>query len=161
MTSGMRMLPAALSAALLALVAACTRDGDTRQTVAQMQTEGRFRKMLILAEPCYSESIVAPLEGIPGVLAMSSAGTHEQSFSDNWSSACGGRTASPTTSSATSRPTRPRPIATSTSTAHSTPWARTSTSSTRPASATSTPRGRRSSSPDNEAGGQWGQGTGS
>ena len=39
--------------------------------------------------------------------------------------------------------------------------ARTSTSSTRRTSATSTLRGHRSSSPDNEANRQWGQGTGS
>ena len=56
-----------------------------RQTVSQMQQQGLYRKMLILTEPCYSEAVITPLRGIPGVLAMSSAGTYEQSFADNWS----------------------------------------------------------------------------
>ena len=60
-----------------------------RQTVSQMQQQGRYRKMLILTEPCYSEAVIVPLVGIPGVLAMSSAGTYEQSFADNWSSELG------------------------------------------------------------------------
>jgi glycosylphosphatidylinositol transamidase (GPIT) subunit GPI8 len=70
------------------------RDADTgrgmtadllRQTVSQMQQQGLYRKMLILTEPCFSEAVITPLTGIPGVLAMSSAGTYEQSFADNWS----------------------------------------------------------------------------
>ena len=74
------------------------RDTDTghgmtaellQQAVVQMQQQGLYRKMFILAEPCYSEAVITPLVGIPGVLAMSSAGTHEQSFADNWSSALG------------------------------------------------------------------------
>ena len=60
-----------------------------QQAVVQMQQQGLYRKMFILAEPCYSEAVITPLVGIPGVLAMSSAGTHEQSFADNWSSALG------------------------------------------------------------------------
>ena len=60
-----------------------------RRTVSQMQTEGNYRKLLILTEPCYSEAVIKPLAGIPGVLAMSSAGTYEQSFADNWSTELG------------------------------------------------------------------------
>lgn len=74
------------------------RDADTgrgmtaellRQTVSQMQQQRLYRKMLILTEPCFSEGVITPLAGIPGVLAMSSAGTYEQSFADNWSSELG------------------------------------------------------------------------
>jgi glycosylphosphatidylinositol transamidase (GPIT) subunit GPI8 len=60
-----------------------------RQTVTQMQQQGLYRKMLILTEPCFSEAVITPLIGIPGVLAISSAGTYEQSFADNWSSLLG------------------------------------------------------------------------
>jgi glycosylphosphatidylinositol transamidase (GPIT) subunit GPI8 len=60
-----------------------------RQTVSQMQKGGHYRKMLILTEPCFSEVVITPLVGIPGVLAMSSAGRYEQSFADNWSSELG------------------------------------------------------------------------
>lgn len=60
-----------------------------RQTVGEMQQQGHFRKMLILAEPCFSEAVILPLEGIPGVLAISSAGSREQSFADNWSTELG------------------------------------------------------------------------
>jgi len=74
------------------------RDADTgrgmtadllRQTVSQMQQQGSYRKMLILTEPCFSEAVITPLVGIPGVLAMSSAGIYEQSFADSWSSELG------------------------------------------------------------------------
>ncbi len=60
-----------------------------RQTISRMQAEGLYRKMLVLTEPCFSEAVITPLVGIPGVLAMSSAGTYEQSFADNWSSELG------------------------------------------------------------------------
>ena len=60
-----------------------------RQTVSQMQAEGHYRKMLILTEPCFSEAVITPLVGIPGVLAVSSAGRFEQSFADNWSNLLG------------------------------------------------------------------------
>ncbi len=60
-----------------------------RQTISQMQQQGHYRKMLVLTEPCFSEVVITPLVGIPGVLAMSSSGTYEQSFADNWSSELG------------------------------------------------------------------------
>jgi glycosylphosphatidylinositol transamidase (GPIT) subunit GPI8 len=59
------------------------------QTISQMQQQGIYRKMLVLTEPCFSETVITPLVGIPGVLAMSSAGRYEQSFADNWSSTLG------------------------------------------------------------------------
>ena len=60
-----------------------------RQTVSQMKVESHYRKMLILTEPCFSEAVITPLVGIPGVLAVSSAGRFEQSFADNWSNLLG------------------------------------------------------------------------
>jgi glycosylphosphatidylinositol transamidase (GPIT) subunit GPI8 len=59
------------------------------QTISQMQQQGIYRKMLVLTEPCFSETVITPLVGIPGVLAMSSAGRYEQSFADNWNSTLG------------------------------------------------------------------------
>ncbi len=60
-----------------------------RQTISLMQQQGHYRKMFVLTEPCFSEAVITPLVGIPGVLAMSSAGTFEQSFADNWSTELG------------------------------------------------------------------------
>ena len=56
-----------------------------RQTAEQMLAEGHCRKLFVVAEPCYSESVVRPLEGIRGVLAMTGASGSEQSWADNWS----------------------------------------------------------------------------
>ena len=56
-----------------------------RQTAQQMAGGGHFRKLFVVAEPCYSESVVRPLEGIQGVLAMTGASGSEQSWADNWS----------------------------------------------------------------------------
>ena len=55
-----------------------------RQAVTMMQNANSFRKLLIVAEPCYAECVVTPLEGIPGVLAMTGANAQEQSWADNW-----------------------------------------------------------------------------
>ena len=60
-----------------------------RQTISLMHQQGQYRKMFVLTEPCFSEAVITPLVGIPGVLAMSSAGTFEQSFADNWSTELG------------------------------------------------------------------------
>ena len=56
-----------------------------RHTAQQMAGEGHFRKLFVVAEPCYSESVVRPLEGIQGVLAITGASGSEQSWADNWS----------------------------------------------------------------------------
>ena len=60
-----------------------------KETISQMQADGHYRKLLVLTEPCFSEAVITPLVGIKGVLAMSSAGSYEQSFADNWSSTLG------------------------------------------------------------------------
>lgn len=53
-------------------------------TVTQMSESSAFRKLLIVAEPCYAESVVKVVNGIPGVLAMTGANSQEQSWADNW-----------------------------------------------------------------------------
>jgi glycosylphosphatidylinositol transamidase (GPIT) subunit GPI8 len=58
-----------------------------RQAVTMMQRDNSFRKLLVVAEPCYAECVVATLEGIPGVLAMTGANAQEQSWADNWNAA--------------------------------------------------------------------------
>ena len=55
-----------------------------RQTANEMLTQGYCSKMLVVAEPCYGEVVIRPLEGIQGVLAISGASATEQSWSDNW-----------------------------------------------------------------------------
>ncbi|MBO7115074.1 MAG: peptidase C13, partial [Bacteroidaceae bacterium] len=40
--------------------------------------------LLIVAEPCYAESVVNAVDGIPGVLAMTGANSNEQSWADHW-----------------------------------------------------------------------------
>lgn len=47
------------------------------------------RKLLMVAEPCYGESVIRSLEGIKGVLGISGASAHEQSWADNWSTTTG------------------------------------------------------------------------
>ncbi len=56
-----------------------------RATLAQMSAEGRYRKLLMLLEPCYSQNMLAQAEGLPGILALSSASSTEQSFADCYS----------------------------------------------------------------------------
>lgn len=55
-----------------------------RQAVTMMQKANSFRKLLIVAEPCYAECVVNLLDGIPGVLAMTGSSAQEQSWADNW-----------------------------------------------------------------------------
>ena len=55
-----------------------------REAVTTMQRNHGFRKLLIVAEPCYGECVVSDLDGIPGVLAMTGANAQEQSWADNW-----------------------------------------------------------------------------
>ncbi len=54
------------------------------QTVRQMQQSAAFRKLLVVAEPCYAEAVVRGIEGTPGVLAMTGANAAEQSWADHW-----------------------------------------------------------------------------
>ena len=58
-----------------------------RQAVTMMQRDNSFRKLLIVAEPCYAECVVNSLKDIPGVLAITGASTQEQSWADNWNAA--------------------------------------------------------------------------
>ena len=59
------------------------------QTLQQMADQKQFRQMLVCLEPCYSANMGKALEGIPGVLAICSAGPYEQSFADSWSNDLG------------------------------------------------------------------------
>ena len=56
-----------------------------RQTAEQMAADAHYRKLFVVAEPCYSESVIRPLEGIGGILAITGASGSEQSWADNWS----------------------------------------------------------------------------
>ena len=64
-------------------------DERMHQTVAAMHEGGIYRKLFVITEPCYSQNVITPLVGIPGVLAMCGAGAYEQSFADNWNSDLG------------------------------------------------------------------------
>ena len=55
-----------------------------REAVTTMQHNKGYRKLFIVAEPCYGECVVSDLDGIPGVLAMTGANAQEQSWADNW-----------------------------------------------------------------------------
>lgn len=51
-----------------------------RSTAEQMM----YRKLLVIAEPCYGESVIRELQGLTGVLAMSSATGEEKSLAEFW-----------------------------------------------------------------------------
>ena len=55
-----------------------------REAVTTMQHNKGYRKLFIVAGPCYAECVVTDLDGIPGVLAMTGANEQEQSWADNW-----------------------------------------------------------------------------
>ena len=55
---------------------------EFRSTLEQMSEENRYRKMLLLLEPCYSRNMARQANGIPGVLAIASANGNESSFAD-------------------------------------------------------------------------------
>ena len=57
-----------------------------KQTAQQMHDQALYRKMLLVAEPCYGEAVVRSINGIQGVLGMTGASSTEQSWADNWSS---------------------------------------------------------------------------
>jgi len=71
----------------------CWRDTNTgagftkamlKQAVSQMKQNKGFRKLLIVAEPCYAQSVVVGIEGYEGVLGITGANAKEQSWADNW-----------------------------------------------------------------------------
>lgn len=55
-----------------------------KQTVVSMSEENSFRKLLVIAEACYSENVIKSVEGTAGALAISGAGGEEQSWAENW-----------------------------------------------------------------------------
>ncbi len=59
---------------------------DLRNTLEQMHTQRRYRKMLLLLEPCYSRNMASQARQIPGILAIASANGNESSFADFHSS---------------------------------------------------------------------------
>lgn len=59
-------------------------EGFSAEMLRQIVEKLTYRKMLIIAEPCYSESVIKSVEGIRGVLAISGAAHNEQSWADNW-----------------------------------------------------------------------------
>ena len=59
------------------------------ETLRTMSDQNQFRQMLVCLEPCFSSNMGKALEGIPGVLAICSAGPYEQSFADSWSNELG------------------------------------------------------------------------
>lgn len=65
-----------------------TRNGFTRalfqQAVEEMAAAGRYRKLLWLAETCYSASVTSACEGIPGVMAIAAAQAQETSKATGW-----------------------------------------------------------------------------
>ena len=63
----------------------CLDDKAMKALLTDMSTRQRFRKMLLLFEPCYSETMIQQAEGIPGILAFSSSKESEQSFADYYS----------------------------------------------------------------------------
>ena len=55
-----------------------------KEAATQMLNEGRCRKLLVIAEPCYGEATARGIEGIDGALAITGASAREQSWADNW-----------------------------------------------------------------------------
>lgn len=58
---------------------------------AALMTQQQCRKLLVVAEPCYSEVVISGVSGIKGVLALAGAGADEQSFADHWNGDLGPR----------------------------------------------------------------------
>ena len=59
-------------------------EGFTGKMLRESLSGASFRKLLLIAEPCYGEAVIKDIEGIPGILAMSGAAEDEQSWADNW-----------------------------------------------------------------------------
>lgn len=60
-----------------------TGQGMTDDLLRQTAEEMLMRKMLVITEPCYSEAVILPLQGLIGVLAMSGASGEEPSWGEN------------------------------------------------------------------------------
>ena len=59
-------------------------NGFSADLLGKTAREMLFRKLLVVAEPCYSECVIRAVDGIPGVLAISGASSQEQSWADCW-----------------------------------------------------------------------------
>ena len=57
-------------------------DEDFRNVLQTMRNEERYRKMLLLLEPCYSRNMAQQTSNLPGILAIASASGNENSFAD-------------------------------------------------------------------------------
>lgn len=55
-------------------------------TLRQMQAQGRFRKLLMMVEACYSGGVMQQCEGIPGMLFITAANGEETSKADVFNS---------------------------------------------------------------------------
>ena len=60
----------------------CYSDVMLKQWLTDMHDRGRYRKLLMFFEPCFSQNMIKQANGIPGVLAFSSSSSTEQSFAD-------------------------------------------------------------------------------
>ncbi len=61
-------------------------EGFSTDRLGETAKNMTFRKLYIVAEPCYGESVIKGIKGITGVLGMSGASESEQSWADNWNS---------------------------------------------------------------------------
>lgn len=57
-------------------------DNDFKEILTNMYENQRYRKMLMLLEPCHSRNIAIQANGLPGILAIASAGGTENAFAD-------------------------------------------------------------------------------
>lgn len=53
-----------------------------RDVMSEMSEETRYRKLLLIAEPCMSGSMTDELDGIPGVMGIASSSSTENSFAE-------------------------------------------------------------------------------
>lgn len=58
--------------------------GFTAEMLRSTAEQMTYRKLLVIAEPCYGESVIRELQGLTGVLAMSSATGEEKSLAEFW-----------------------------------------------------------------------------
>ena len=54
-----------------------------RNAITAMYAKGKYRKMVMMIEACFSGSIAEKCEGIPGVLGITAANAYESSIADN------------------------------------------------------------------------------
>lgn len=60
-----------------------------RNTLLEMNESGRYRKLLMMVEACYSGGIMKKCEGVPGALFITAAGEEETSKADIFNSELG------------------------------------------------------------------------